>query len=86
LTLTAYTEAGGGRHHPKDDPRHLWIDTYCAIKTSAVNAIFVCHVRQPGDDPEFQLLIDGTRVYSYNADQLTDALNEWRAIAARPTG
>ena len=82
----AYTEAGGGRHHPKNDPKHLWIDTYCAIKTSAVNAIFVCHVRQPGDDPEFQLLIDGTRVYSYKADQLADALNEWRAIAARATG
>jgi hypothetical protein len=32
------------------------------------------------------LLIDGTRVYSYNADQLADALNEWRAIAARATG
>jgi hypothetical protein len=83
---TAYTEAGGGRHHPKDDPKHLWIDTYRAIKASAVNAIFVCHVRRPGDDPEFQLRIDGICARSYNADRLTDALSEWRAIAARATG
>jgi hypothetical protein len=83
---TAYTEAGGGRHHPKDDSKHLWIDTYCGIKTFAVNAIFVCHVRQPGDDPEFQLRIDGICARSYNADRLIDALSEWRAIAARATG
>src|SRR5215471_7207975 len=53
---TSYTEAGGlkiGR--PKDDPAHLWIDTYCAIKTVPINATFGCYVKQPGDEPEFQL-------------------------------
>jgi hypothetical protein len=50
---TAYTENGGGRHHPKDDPEHLWIDAYCGIKTSTVNAMFVCHVRRPATTPNF---------------------------------
>jgi hypothetical protein len=46
----------------KTDPERMWIDTYCAIKTSNVN------------DPEFQLHIDGMRTQSYNADRLQDAL------------
>ena len=38
---TSYTEAGGLRiGRPKDDPEHLWIDTYCAIKTALTNATF----------------------------------------------
>jgi hypothetical protein len=51
---TSYTEAGGlkiGR--PKDDPEKIWIDTYSGIKTPAINAIFVCHIKKPGDEPEF---------------------------------
>jgi hypothetical protein len=61
----------------------MWIDTYCAIKTSNVNAVLVCYIKHPGDDPEFQLHIDGIRTQSYNADRLQDALHEWRAVADR---
>jgi hypothetical protein len=83
---TAYTEAGGRKiGHPKDDPDWVWIDTYSAIKTPAINAVFVCHIKQPGDGPEFQLRINGIHHRSYNADQLTDALSEWRSTAARAT-
>jgi hypothetical protein len=81
---TAYTQAGGRKiGRSRGDPEWLWIDTYSAIKTTAINAVFVCHIKQPGDDPEFQLRINGTRAQSYNADGLTDALGEWRAIASR---
>ena len=81
---TVYTSAGGvqiGRS--KDDPERKWIDSYSAIKTAVVNAVFVCYVKSPGDEPDFQLQVGGTLAGSYNADQLSEALVEWRAIAAR---
>jgi hypothetical protein len=81
---TAYTEAGGlkiGR--AKGDPDKKWICTYCAIKTSDMNAVFVCNVKMPGDEPEFELHVDGTRVRSYNGDQLDDAFEEWLSVARR---
>jgi hypothetical protein len=81
---TAYTEAGGYKiGRSKDDPDRMWIDTYSAIKTSGVNAVFVCYIKRPGEDPEFELQLDGVRTQSYNADGLVDALKEWQAVAAR---
>jgi hypothetical protein len=81
---TAYTEAGGFKiGRAKGDPDKKWIDTYCAIKTSNVNAEFVCHVKMPGDEPEFELQVGKTRVRSYDSDQLDSALKEWSAIAER---
>ena len=81
---TPYTEAGGLRiGHSKDEPEWMWIDTYSAIKTSEINAVFGCYVRRPGDEPEFRLQIDGDRIRTYNADQLPEALNEWRSIASK---
>lgn len=83
---TAYTEAGGFKvGRTKDDPERVWIDTYSAIKTQAVNAVFVCYIKQPGNEPEFQLQVNGKHIRSYNADQLTDALTEWRMVAAQAT-
>jgi hypothetical protein len=39
-----YTEAGGRKiGHSKDDPEWVWIDTYSAIKTPAINAVFLCY-------------------------------------------
>jgi hypothetical protein len=84
---TVYTEAGGlkiGRS--KDDPKKVWVNTYSAIKTPAINAVFVCYIKKPGDDPQFQLEINGSPTKSYNADQLNDALSEWRVIASRAAG
>jgi hypothetical protein len=84
---TAYTEAGGlkiGR--PKSHPDKKWIDTYCAIKTPAINALFVCYVKKPGDEPEFELQVDDTRVGSYGAHQLDGAFEEWSEIARRAQG
>ncbi len=81
---TAYTQAGGlkiGR--AKDDPARMWIDTYSAIKTQKINAVFVCYIKQPGNDPEFQLHIDGVQKKSYNASDLPDALLEWKNIASQ---
>jgi hypothetical protein len=81
---TAYTEAGGlkiGRS--KTDPEWRWIDTYSAIKASKINSVIVCYIKRPGDEPEFQLRIDDATVHSYNADQLNDALTQWRQIAER---
>jgi hypothetical protein len=88
---TSYTQAGGRKiGRTKDDPEKMWIDTYCAIKTPNLNAVFVCYVRSPGDDPEFRLYLNAGSLseksgisQSYNADQLTDALTEWRHLAER---
>jgi hypothetical protein len=84
---TAYTEAGGlkiGR--PKGHPDKKWINTYCAIKTPAINAIFACSVKTPGEEPEFELQVDDTRVGSYGAHQLDSAFEEWSEIARRAQG
>jgi hypothetical protein len=46
---TVYTEAGGLKIGlPKTDPERMWIDTYCAIKASNVNAVLVCYITSGG--------------------------------------
>jgi hypothetical protein len=69
--------------HSKDDPEWRWVDTYSAIKTSNINAVFVCYIARPGADPEFQLHLNGVAMQHYDPDRLGDALKEWRAIATR---
>jgi hypothetical protein len=79
----AYTEAGGFKiGRPKDHPEKQWIDTYCAMKTSAMNAEFVCRVKSPGDEPEFELHLDGTVIASYEADRLDGAFEDWAALGS----
>jgi hypothetical protein len=40
---TVYTEAGGGKKgRSNENSEKVWIDTYSAIKTFIVNAMFVC--------------------------------------------
>ena len=79
-----YTEAGGlkiGRS--KSDPEWMWIDTYCGIKVPSINAVFGCYIKRPGDEPEFRLSIKDATPHLYNADQLQEALENWREIARR---
>jgi hypothetical protein len=79
---TSYTEAGGRKiGRAKTDPERRWIDTYSAIKTASTNAVIVCYVKSPGDEPEFQLRIDDAPVLSFNADRLSDALKQWKEVA-----
>jgi len=79
----AYSEAGGRRvGRLVGDPQGAWIDSYSGIKRGSTNVVLACYVKQPGDDPEFQLQRDGKLVRSFNADGLAMALLEWRAIAA----
>jgi len=81
---TSFTEAGGTKiGKAKDDPDRNWIDTYSAIKRGGVNALFVCYVKAPGDDPDFQIHVDGKLHSSFNADQLDGALHAWRELASR---
>lgn len=81
---TPFTEAGGTKiGKAKDDPGRNWIDTYSAVKRGDVNALFVCYVKVPGDDPDFQIHVDGKVQATFNADQLDEALRVWRDIAAR---
>ena len=84
----SYTQAGGRKIGlPKEHPEHVWIDSYSAIKTSDINAVFGCQIEKPGNDPKFTLYLgDGSRRQaqpskSYNADQLQQALADWQAIA-----
>ena len=79
---TTYTEAGGlkiGR--PVGHPERMWIDSYTAIKTKKLNAVFVCYVRQPGDHPSFELQVAGTVERRYTPADLDDALTRWREIS-----
>ena len=83
---TAYTEAGGrkiGRR--RDDPEWMWVDSYSAIKTAAVNGVIVCYVPRPGDDAYFQMILNGNPEARYEPDDLPAALTRWRAIAAEAT-
>ena len=84
----SYTKAGGRKiGFPKEHPKHVWIDSYSAIKSSDINAVFGCELAKPGNDPQFTLYLgDGSRQQaqpsqSYNADQLQQALADWEAIA-----
>ena len=79
---TAYTEAGGRKiGRSKENPERVWIDTYSAIKTPKINAVMVCYVKRPGDEPEFKLYINGKCTQTYSADGLRDALSAWRKIS-----
>lgn len=79
---TAYTEAGGFRiGRAKDHPEKLWIDTYCAVKTPSLKAVFACHVKTPGDEPTFVLQLDGATYETYGYDRRDEALREWRGLA-----
>jgi hypothetical protein len=82
-----YTRAGGRKiGRAKDNPDHLWIDSYSAIKVSGVNAVFGCQIARPGEDPKFTLYLgDGSRSEAaparvYTANETQQALVEWEAI------
>lgn len=84
----SYTTAGGRRIGlSKDNPEHLWIDSYSAIKMGETNAVFGCSIKGPGEDPVFTLYLgDGSGRKAkasevYNADQLQQAITEWKTIA-----
>lgn len=78
---TAYTEAGGFKiGRAKDDPEHLWINTYSAIKNTQINVTFGCNIKRPGDEPVFELRTDGKTIQVYNADHLSSALEQWQLI------
>lgn len=84
---TTYTEAGGTKiGKPKDDPERNWVDSYTAIKRGKVNAIFVCYIKAPGDDPSFSLQVGGAERRRYTADELEAALAEWQEIATTANG
>jgi hypothetical protein len=51
------------------------------MKTSAMNAMFVCRVKSPGDEPELELHLDGT-ISSYDADRLDRAFEDWAALGS----
>jgi hypothetical protein len=81
---TPFTEAGGlkiGR--PKNDPERMWVDTYCAIKTGNINAVFVCYIKQPGDEPEFRMRVNEDPPTIFKAEALPAALTQWQSIAHR---
>jgi hypothetical protein len=80
----AYTEAGGRRiGRPKDDPDREWIDSYSAIKTDKCNAVFVCYVKRPGDEPRFELHFGGVCRTTYGENELEKALTDWREVSTR---
>ena len=60
--------------YPKGHPEKMWVDSYSRIKTESMDAVFVCYIRRAGEDPEFQLRVDGNTIRSYNAEGLTEAI------------
>ncbi len=88
-----YTRAGGNHtHRPKDDPEYRWIESYSGIRVSGVvNAVFAGEIKHPGDDPAFVLYFnedaemrhEPKSFRTFAADQLPDALTEWKRVADR---
>jgi len=88
---TTYTRAGGDHaHRSKDDPKHMWVQSYSGIKISGVlNAIFLCEIKRPGDEPTFSLYFNEGKesrrepklIKTFLPDQLSAALAEWEVIA-----
>ena len=79
---TSYTEAGGmkiGRR--RDDPQWKWVDSYSAIKTAKLNAVFVCYIPRPGDDAHFHLIMNKAVERRYQPAELDEALERWRQLA-----
>ena len=83
---TCYTRAGG-KKIARTGTQHRWVDSYTAIKNLHINAVFGCEITRPGDSPIFTQSVsrDPQRqarpAKTYNADQLPQALIEWRDIA-----
>jgi hypothetical protein len=84
----SYVPAGGRkRGSPKEHPKHSWIDSYSAIKTANLNAVFGCQISKPGDDPQFTLYLgsdprrEAQPFRVYNADQLQEAFGDWKDVA-----
>lgn len=79
---TTYTEAGGRKiGRSRADPEWMWVDSYTAIKTPKVNAVFVAYVPQPGDDVYFEVHLDGVVDRRFEADQLEGGLAFWSVLA-----
>ena len=78
---TSYTNGGGLRRRPKADPERMMIDCYSAMKRGTVNAAFAGRVKEPGDEPIFELLLNGQSRF-FELTELDDALVEWQNIAA----
>ena len=78
---TVYTNGGGLRRRPKWDPDRMWVDSYSAIKRGGINAAFAGRIKCPGDQPEFELLVNGIKRF-FELSELDDAFQEWKRIAA----
>lgn len=78
---TAYTNGGGLRRRPKNDPERMCVDSYSAIKRNGINAAFAGRIKAPGDEPEFELLVNGDKRL-FKLSELGEALEEWKQIAA----
>ena len=75
-----YVGAGGKSRRRRDDPDREWIDSYSGIKTNALNAVFVCYVKLRGDDPRFELQVDG-KTEHFKIEDLGRALARWKELA-----
>lgn len=83
-----YTRAGGRKIGlPKDHSEHMWVDSYSAIRTPELNAVFGCEISKPGEEPKFTLYVgDGSHGKAppseiYNLDQLDRAFVDWQELA-----
>lgn len=78
----SYTEGGGRKRKSADDPNHLWVDTYCAIKTDRINAVIVCLIRMEGELPTFRISVNKRPAGEYKAAELPAAMRLWQNLAA----
>ena len=84
---TSYTEAGGFKiGRTRDDPQWMWVDSYSAIKTESLNAVFVCYIPRPGDDAYFEIRLNQDIERRYEPAELDDALDRWRQLALEAAG
>jgi hypothetical protein len=77
---TTYTNGGGLRRKPKADPERMMVDSYSAIKRGKINAAFAGRVKEPGQEPIFELRVNGQKRF-YHLFELDRALSEWCELA-----
>ena len=80
---TDFSEAGGGVFKASDHPEARWVDTYTGVEVKDFNATFSCHIREPGDEPEFILNVKSSNaIETFSYDEIDAAMKRWVKVVS----
>ena len=78
----SFSSCGGGVMKSRMNSERLFVDSYTAIKTLDCNAEFSCHIKEPGDEPDFVLRIKkpNSSISYFMFDELEMAEIQWKEV------